>query len=228
MKVAALIPAFNEEDRIGQTLAAVAALEGIHEILVIDDGSTDHTRSAAQCKARVLRLDRNQGKGAALNHGLRNVVADVYLFLDADLGSTAALAYELVRPIFRDQADMTIARFDTEQSAQQGKMGFGTVRKIASFGVRCLTGRNVSSPLSGQRALKAVVLETVGDLFEGFGVEVALTVGALHNGFRIVEVPLAMQHRAYGRGLRGLRHRAHQGLQVLRALWQCYRRGWHL
>ncbi|HBG01316.1 MAG TPA: hypothetical protein DDW87_07070 [Firmicutes bacterium] len=72
------------------------------------------------------------------------------------------------------------------------------------------------------------VLDAVGDFFEGFGVEVALTVGALHHGFRLLEVPLAMKHRAYGRGLKGLRHRGRQGIHIIKALWQCYKRGWHL
>jgi len=228
MKIAALIPAFNEEDYIAQTIRAVASLDSVDEILVIDDGSSDNTSVLAQKTAKVLRLTSNQGKGAALNHGLKEVRADIYLLLDADLGSSAHLAWELVEPILHDQADMTIARFDIQHSAPQARMGFGSVRKMASLGVRLLTGTKVHSPLSGQRAIRVAVLDAVGDFFEGFGVEVALTVGALHHGFRLLEVPLAMKHRAYGRGLKGLRHRGRQGIHIIKALWQCYKRGWHL
>jgi len=72
-RASALIPAFNEEDRIAATVRAVSGLRGVSEVIVIDDGSTDKTAgSAAEAgPARVLRLPRNRGKGAALDAGLR-------------------------------------------------------------------------------------------------------------------------------------------------------------
>lgn len=106
-------------------------------------------------------------------------------------------------------------------------MGFGLVRRVAAWGVRLLTGHTVTSPLSGQRAVRAEVLRCLGGFASGFGVEVSLTVGALHHGFAVVEVPLPMKHRAYGRTLRGCVHRGRQLVHVLRALTQCWRRGWH-
>ena len=122
---------------------------------------------------------------------------------------------------------MTIARFGHEQSLTGAKMGFGLVRRTASLGVRLLTGHKILAPLSGQRAVSVRVLEAVGDFSPGFGVEAALTVGALHHGFSVLEVPLEMKHRALGRGLKGMRHRGSQFLSVLRALWHCWKKGWH-
>jgi glycosyltransferase involved in cell wall biosynthesis len=233
MTIVAMIPAFNEAENIVSTLTAVANLEYVDEIVVIDDGSSDDTSfRASNCslpkKLTVLRLEENRGKGGALNHGRQKVLGDVYLLLDADLGTTASLAGALLGPILKDEADMTIARFSTEQSSSKQKMGFGTVRRVATLGVRLLTGHDIGSPLSGQRALTAQVLRSVGDFFEGFGVEVALTVGALHHGYRVTEVPLAMKHRALGRGFRGMAHRGRQLIHVLGALWHCWKRGWHL
>lgn len=232
MKVVALIPAFNEADFIVQTLTAVSELEHVDEIVVIDDGSDDDTFALASSASvgkdvRVARLQANQGKGAALNYGRHEVQAQVYLLLDADLGATASLAGALLTPILQDEADMTIARFAADQSASKAKMGFGAVRCIAQLGVKWLTGGSITSPLSGQRAVRAEVLQALGDFSSGFGVEVGLTVGALHHGFRLVEVPLAMKHRAYGRGLRGLRHRGRQLFHVLRTFMRCWHRGWH-
>lgn len=233
MRVVALIPAFNEADTIVQTLTAVAGLQLVDEIVVIDDGSQDATFVLASgCslskQVTVLQLGANQGKGAALNYGRHKVKGDVYLLIDADLGSTAGLAGALLEPVVRDQADMTIAHFGAVQSSSSAKMGFGIARHVASLGVKLLTGHEVVSPLSGQRAIKTQVLQAVGDFFAGFGVEVALTVGALHYGFRLSEIPLAMKHRALGRGPKGLWHRGRQFIQVLRALWHCWRKGWHL
>ena len=233
MRVVALIPAFNEAETIVQTLTAVADLQLVDEIVVIDDGSTDDTFVLASgCslgkKVTVLRLKANRGKGGALNYGRLNASGDAYLLLDADLGPTAILAGALLEPFLTEEADMTIAHLGTKQSSSSRKMGFGIVRRTASLGVRLLTGHEVLNPLSGQRVMTAEVLEAVGDFFEGFGVEVALTVGALHHGFRLTEIPLAMKHRALGRGLGGLWHRGRQFIQVLSALWHCWRRGWHL
>lgn len=235
MRVVALIPAYNEEARIGATLQAVGEIGQVDEVVVIDDGSKDNTSTLAERYAAtsdkvvtVLRLDKNQGKGAALNFGLAQVPGEVYLLLDADLGETASLAEALLGPILAREAEMTIARFAEEQSLSKRKMGFGLVRRLAVFGVQLLTGKQVSSPLSGQRAVRAEVLAKLGKFAPGFGVEVGLTVGALHHGFNIVEVPLAMKHRAYGRGLVGFKHRGKQLLHVLKTLWSCWQRGWHL
>lgn len=232
MRVVVLIPAYNEEEHIAETLSAVDSLVSVSEIVVVDDGSTDSTYSVAsnchlECKLSVLRMERNSGKGGALNYGRQKVAGDVYLLLDADLGSTARLAHDLLQPVLRDEADMTVAQFGSQQSASGTKMGFGVARFLASMGVRFLTGKKVTSPLSGQRAIKVEVLEQVGEFAPGFGVEVALTVGALHHGFRVLEIPVAMKHRALGRGLRGMRHRGRQLVQVLLALRHCWKKEWH-
>ncbi len=233
MRVVALLPAFNEAESIAQTITAVASLRLVDEIVVIDDGSSDNTFALASSvtigtKVTILRLEPNRGKGAALNYGKKQAKGEVYLLLDADLGTTASMAEDLVRPIVRNEADMTIARFASEQSVPGAKMGFGLARRTAQLGVRWLTGKHVTSPLSGQRAMRAEVLQAVGEFFPGFGVEVGLTVGTLYHGFRIAEVPLSMKHRALGRGLRGIRHRGLQFFQVLGALAKCWRKGWHL
>ncbi|NMB01208.1 MAG: glycosyltransferase family 2 protein [Firmicutes bacterium] len=234
MRIVALIPAFNEESHIVQTLTAVEKIKLVEEIVVVNDGSVDDTlalalqfQKKASVKTTVLNQAENQGKGAALNYGLANVAADIYLLLDADLGDTAVLAVDLLEPVLTGEAQMSIARFVAGQSSAKSKMGFGVVRRTAVLGVRLLTGVRVSSPLSGQRAVKSEVLQSIGQLPTGFGVEVSLTVGALHHGFQIVEVPLAMKHRAYGRGFQGFKHRGQQMIHVLQALWSCWKKGWH-
>lgn len=234
MKVAALIPAYNEEEYLVQTLAAVDSIPGLDQIVVINDGSTDGTHRAvldylprAAKTIRLVDLPENQGKGSALNAGLACTDAQVYLLLDADLGGSACQAAALLDPVLRAEAHMTVARFTGEQGASGGKMGFGLVRLVAVWGVRLLTGRKVTSPLSGQRAVCREVVQRLGGFAGGFGVEVSLTVGALHHGFTVVEVPLALKHRAYGRTLRGFLHRGRQLVHVLAALGQCWTRGWH-
>lgn len=231
MKVVALIPAYNEQERIGTTVHTLAELTSLDEIVVINDGSTDHTRQVVEEAQRrlpqlhLVNLGQNHGKGGALNQGWALREADVYLLLDADLGRTARHAQLLLEPVLSGEVQMTIGCFSTGQSS--GKMGFGMVRRLAAWGIWLLTGTWVKSPLSGQRAVAAQVLHTLGGFSPGFGVEVGLTVGALHHRFQIREVPVPMQHRAYGRGWLGFKHRGRQLVHVLSALWRCWRKGWH-
>ena len=79
-RVAVLIPAFNEEDLIADTVKAAMEMPSIEEVVVIDDGSTDETAFIAHdAGARVVQMPFNCGKGAAMNRGVFEVDADVYL-----------------------------------------------------------------------------------------------------------------------------------------------------
>ncbi len=218
MTVSVIIPAFNEEDRIGDTLQAIKSLEGIDQVIVVDDGSTDGTAQAAEkAGADVLRLPANLGKGGAMNAGSRAACGEVLLFLDADLGDSAGEASKLLGPVLADDADMTIARFP-EVPGKGG--GFGLAVGLARLGIRELTGRTMQSPLSGQRAMKREVWKRVGGIAPGFGAEVALTIDALRGGFRVLEVPAEMTHRVTGSDWNGIRHRARQFVDIARALVQ--------
>jgi len=224
MKVTALIPAYNEAARIGETIAAVADIPGISQIVVIDDGSTDGTARVVQnYPVELIRLPYNQGKGEALNAGWQAYSADIYLLLDADLKSSAVHAVELLRPVLADEADMSIAAFGSYQSDSGVRMGFGIAKRFAGWGIRLLTGRELQSPLSGQRAVRREVLADCGGFASGFGVEVALTIGALRRGYRVVEIELPMTHRATGRGLAGFSHRGRQLWQIGKALYRAWR-----
>ena len=87
-RVAAVIPAYNEAERIGDVLSAVCAVDEIAEVIVVSDGSTDDTADVARKvgpKVKVLELASNQGKGAALLAGVQTTTAGVLVLLDADL-----------------------------------------------------------------------------------------------------------------------------------------------
>jgi len=216
--VVVLIPAFNEEDLIGETVKAAVAMPDVVEVVVVDDGSDDETPFVAyDAGARVIQLDENSGKGAALNAGTAQTEGDIILMIDADLGATAAETYRLLEPILADQADMSIA---VMKAPPGHKGGFGFVMGLARWGVRRLGGADVSAPISGQRAIRRVLLEDIGGFESGFGVETALTVDALRKGYRIVEVPLPLTHRVSGRNWRGFVHRGRQFVDIAKALWK--------
>ncbi|MCA1658927.1 MAG: glycosyltransferase family 2 protein, partial [Verrucomicrobiaceae bacterium] len=113
-----VIPAFNEADRIGQTLTRVLAYlresSPGSELIVVDDGSTDATGAVAQevldaatgIETRLIQRSPNQGKGAAVRAGLRAATRPVALFSDADLSTPIEEAPKLLAPIFQGELDV--------------------------------------------------------------------------------------------------------------------------
>ncbi|MGI6147817.1 MAG: glycosyltransferase family 2 protein [Limnochordia bacterium] len=222
MKVVVLIPAHNEAGLIGATVGAAREIPGVSQVIVINDGSTDNTAAiAAGAGAVVVDMPCNAGKGAALTAGWQHAPADVYLLLDGDLGRTAYFGRLLLEPIVMGSADMTIARFQARQAWRGGRMGFGLVRRFAVWVVKRYGGVELSSPLSGQRAVRAEVVQQAGGFAEGFGVEISLTLHAIWAGFRVQEVEVPMKHRPTGRGLKGFWHRGRQLLHIIRTLRRC-------
>lgn len=218
MNVVALIPAFNEAERIAATVGAVRSIAGVTRVIVIDDGSGDGTaQRAADAGAEVIALSDNRGKGAALDAGYAKVAdaADILLLLDGDLGESADQAQALLEPILAEAADMTIATFPRPT----GKAGFGLVMGLARLGIHTLGGDfDANAPLSGQRALTAQAARVCAPFAFGYGVEVALTVRALRAGLTIREIPTTMTHAATGRDVSGFLHRGRQFVHVAGAL----------
>jgi glycosyltransferase involved in cell wall biosynthesis len=224
-EVAVVIPALNEADRIQATVTAALGLPAVALVVVVDDGSKDATATAARrAGAVVTRHARNRGKGAALETGAEAVrLLDQreqrdpprhLLFLDADLGGTAALAGPLIEPVLAGTADMTIAVFTT--TVKLG--GHGLVVGLSGAGIRRATGWRPAQPLNGQRCLTRAAFEAARPLARGWGVETALSIDLLRKGLRVTEVKVELAHRATGTGMQAQLHRAHQLTDVARAL----------
>ena len=226
--VAVVIPARNEAERIRATVAGAAGLPGVDLVIVVDDGSADDTAVlAGQAGATVLRHNRSRGKAAAMETGAdaaamleatdtppRARHARHLLFLDADLGDTAAAAGPLTEPVRAGEADMTIAVF-TER-VRQG--GHGLVVGLSGAGIERATGWRPAQPLNGQRCLTRAAFEVARPLAAGFGVETALTIDLLRAGMRVAEVEVPLAHRATGNEWAAQVHRARQLADVARAL----------
>lgn len=222
--VAVIIPAYNEAERIGETVTAALTLPGVDAVVVASDGSTDATvRVAKGAGASVWRSPKNQGKAVAMLAGAE-AVRQIderrqdgprhLLFLDADLGRTAANAGPLIDTVAGGAADVAIATFVNRVKLA----GHGFVVRLSSAGINRATGWTPAQPLSGQRCLTRDAFEAARPLARGFGVETAMTIDLKRKGFRIVEVEVDMAHRATGGDLAGHLHRARQFADVAFAL----------
>lgn len=215
VRVVALVPARDEADRVGATVAALRSIAVVDEVVVIDDGSRDATASEALAAgATVLQIATPAGKGRALEGALRRLPEpDVWLLADADLAETATGLERLLDPVLEGRADLCIAAFPPGPGG-----GFGLVKRFAARAIRLLSGFEATEPLSGQRAVTASALASCRPVARGFGVETAMTIDAVRAGLRIEEVAVPLGHRPTGRDVRGFAHRGRQGLDILLAV----------
>ncbi len=175
MKVSAIIPAFNEAERIAAVLQPLLSSPAVDEVVVVDDGSTDATAEVAEKFAvRVVRLPENRGKAAAMAAGVEAAHGDVLLFLDADLtGLTPSHVGDLIQAYQTGDADVVIGVF------RNGRLGTDLSQRIAAF----LSGQRVMSRAHWERA-RGAVEDTE------FGIETALARLALKEGWRKKKVEL--------------------------------------
>jgi glycosyltransferase involved in cell wall biosynthesis len=207
MKVSAVIPAYNEAERIGAVIAPLRRTSSVHEIVVVDDGSTDGTAEVAKrYGVKLVRLPENRGKAAALDAGVRVAEGDVLLFLDADLvGLRPEHVEKLLSAYQEGDAEIVIGVF------KEGRAGTDLSMKIAPF-------------LSGQRVLSRRVWERLTHAVDEmeFGVEAALTKIAFKEGWKHKKVELeGVSHVRKEEKLgfiAGLGHRLSMYWDILRSL----------
>ncbi|MDX9873136.1 MAG: glycosyltransferase family 2 protein [Clostridia bacterium] len=206
MSVSVVIPAYNEEKYISNVLAPLQGIEEICEIIVVSDGSADHTAvEALKWSAAVIELPENIGKGGAMLAGLQQAQGEIILFLDADLiGLKPEHIRDLIAPVLNKEADMTLGLFDSGR-------------------IRTDLAQLLAPSLSGQRCIRKELLDGFDEWVNcGFGVETALTNYALNKNLRIQQVRLAemthvMKEEKYGL-VRGLAYRMKMYWQIVRNL----------
>jgi glycosyltransferase involved in cell wall biosynthesis len=174
-KIAVIIPAYNEEGRVGEVVKAVRSSIAGKCVIVVDDGSTDKTSEEAERSgAKVIILPENSGKAAAIYRGVKEVDAEIYLFLDADLiGLKPSHIEAMLKPLKDDsQIGMVLGRF------RKGR--FAT--NFSQF---------VTPNITGQRAVRKELIEILPPLDSyGFAVELFLNDFCRKNGYRLVYVDL--------------------------------------
>jgi glycosyltransferase involved in cell wall biosynthesis len=204
--IAVILPAYNEELTIRQTMQAFHKALPEALIVVINNKSSDATCQIAEqtlldlkCAGRVI-TENLQGKGNALRRAFIDVDADLYLLSDADMTYPADRARDLLLPILENRADMVVGDRHSlghyQRENRRPLHGFGN--RLVQGLVNQLFHSNLVDIMSGYRAMSRRLVKNYPILVEGFQIETDLSLHALDKRFRIVEIPVEYKDRPAG------------------------------
>lgn len=190
--VTIVVPAFNEGDSIGRVVSELRSAADWHEVLVIDDGSTDGTGMAAQdAGARVIRHPYNKGNGASVKTAIRAAASEWIAIVDADGQHRPADAARLVARL--GEYDLVVGARDPKTQATAGRRaGNAVLNWLASY----LTERPIPDLTSGFRAARReCLIEFIHLLPNGFSTPTTTTLAFLKAGYNVAFEPIAAQAR---------------------------------
>jgi glycosyltransferase involved in cell wall biosynthesis len=218
LRIAVLLPCYNEEAAIGQTVAGFRAALPHARIYVYDNNSRDRTAEVAAAAGATVRAERMQGKGNVVRRMFADVEADVYVMADGDATYDAAAAPALVARLVDEQLDMVVGarRSEVDEAYRRGHR----------FGNRLLTGmlarifgRTFTDILSGYRVFSRRFVKSFPALSRGFETETEISVHALELAMPVAEVVTAYGARPEG---------SHSKLSTYRDGWRILRTILHL
>ncbi|MDQ1471198.1 MAG: hypothetical protein QOJ99_2678 [Bryobacterales bacterium] len=204
-----IVPAYNEEARLPDSLRRIEEYVeqtgwDFHEILVVDDGSTDGTFGAATGFAagnpniRVLRNPGNRGKGYSVRHGMLEAKGDWCLFTDADLSAPIDELDTLWKALCREEADIAIGSRALDRSLigvhQPGIRE--SAGKFFNLVMRLTVGLQIADTQCGFKLFRQDVAREVfsRQTLDGFGFDVEVLFVAKKLGYRTAEVPVRWNH----------------------------------
>lgn len=204
MRLSIIIPSFNEA---GTLPVVIKRLQQIRfknitkEIIVVDDGSTDGTRKKLSKITNVIKifLKKNQGKGAAIRHGLAKVSGDYVLIQDADLEYDPKDIQALLNPVLSGKAKVV---YGSRFTGPHKNMLFWHLmgNKILSFMANVLFNTTISDMEVGYKLIPVKLIKSLKLESDRFGFEPEVTAKILKTGERIFEVPISYTGREFSEG----------------------------
>ncbi|MGZ8312409.1 MAG: glycosyltransferase family 2 protein [Allosphingosinicella sp.] len=217
-RIAVLLPCYNEEAAIAQTIAGFRAALPEAEIYVYDNNSSDRTREVAAAAGAIVRAERMQGKGHVVRRMFADVEADIYVMADGDATYDAAIAPELVRKLQDEQLDMVVGARQSEVEAAY-RRGHRLGNRVFTGLLSSLFGRTFSDIFSGYRVFSRRFAKSFPALSRGFETETEISVHALELAMPVGEVVTAYGARPEG---------SHSKLSTWRDGWRIMRTILHL
>ena len=207
-KLSIIVPVYNERKLIPELLAAIRKVQLPYEkeIILVDDGSTDGSKeilSALGEGYKVIFLEKNRGKGAAVRRGFKAATGDMVIIQDADLEYSPSDYPLMLQPIAEGYADVVYgSRFVTTHPRRVLYFPHYRVNQLVTFWSNIWTGLNLSDMETGFKAFTREALEKIQPHLtaERFGIEPDITAQIARHKFRIYEVGITYRGRTYAEG----------------------------
>jgi len=197
MRLAVLVPCFNEEAAIASVIASFRSALPAAEIYVYDNNSKDRTVAIAREAGAIVRSERRQGKGHVVRRMFADVDADVYVLVDGDATYDAPSAPRMIEKLVRERLDMVVGlRVDQEQAAWRPGHRVGN-RMLTGF-LSEVFGQAFTDILSGYRVFSRRFVKSFPVLSDGFEIETELTVHALELSMPVAEIETPYYARPQG------------------------------
>lgn len=205
MKLSVIIPAYNEESTIETIVDRVKATKIPSEILIVDDGSVDNTRSILKRLSedklvRVLLHEKNQGKGAAVVTGIRNAVGDVLLIQDADLEYDPRDYPGLIQPLEEGLADVVYGSRFLGAPRRTTMFWHMVANKLLTLMTNILYDTILTDMETGYKLFRKEIVQDITIHAKRFDFEPEFTAKILKKKVKIYEVPIRFNPRDYNEG----------------------------
>ena len=218
--IAVLLPCYNEEAAIAQTIAAFRAALPAARIYVYDNNSSDRTGQVARDAGAIVRVERIQGKGAVVRQMFADVDADIYVMADGDATCDATAAPALIARMLDEQLDMVVGSRVTQETAAY-RRGHQLGNRAMTGLLARLFGRSFTDIFSGYRVFSRRFVKSFPVLSAGFEIETEISVHALE-----LKMPTAEIATPYVARLEGSESKLDtygDGLRILRTIVTLYR-----
>ena len=197
LRIAVILPCYNEEAAIADTIAGFRSALPSAAIYVYDNNSRDRTVELAKTAGAVVQTERQQGKGHVVRRMFADVDADIYVMADGDLTYDPKAAPEMVRMLVDEELDMVVGTRQHEaKEAYRGGHVLGN--RIFTRLLAGLFGRSFSDIFSGYRVFSRRFVKSFPVLSEGFEIETEMSVHALELRMPVGEVETAYGARPEG------------------------------
>jgi len=222
MKIAVLIPCYNEAKSIARVVADYRAALPEADVYVYDNNSKDGTDEIARAAGAIVRYERRQGKGNVIRTMFREIDADAYLMIDGDDTYSAENAREMVDLVLNNKVDMVVgdrlsSSYYTENKRPFHNFGNTLVRELVN---RIFKG-SIADLMTGYRAFSYQFVKSFPVLSKGFEIETEMSIHALDKNLSIQSVAVGYKDRSADNPSKLNTYT--DGLKVLRTVARLYK-----
>ncbi|MBN1427229.1 MAG: glycosyltransferase family 2 protein [Anaerolineae bacterium] len=218
MKLSVIMPVYNEVKTIEEIVKQVLATKLAHEIVMVDDGSTDGTRDIMKQwenhpVIRVIYHDCNKGKGSAVRTGFEAATGDVFVIQDADLEYDPRDYPKLLQPIEEDRADVVYGSRFIGGPARKVYFWHRVGNQMLTLTTNILYNLDLTDMETCYKCFRAEIVRGMVLRSRRFEFEPEITAKIAKRGYRIFEVPIAYYGREYHEG------KKITGMDAFPAIW---------